>query len=328
MNRRRAIRTMALLAGSAYIARATGQGKPRLKRIGFHGSGSAQSIPRSLETFRKGMAERGWVEGRDYFLDARYADNRGELIDAIAAELVAAQPDLLLATGDTSARALARKTKTIPIVFIISSDPIGSGYAATLVRPGRNMTGLTSFAPDLAAKRLQLLREALPALSHVGLLFNPAEPQATVQVNAYQETGARLGIRITPLELKQSEEAQAVISRGADQRIEALALTQGPLINTGARVIAQTALAHKLPTIAPFSRHADDGILLAYAPHILENFRLAAGYADRILKGAKPAELAIEQPSKFELAVNAKTARAIGVKMPRSILVRADRVIE
>ena len=328
MSRRTAIRTLAFLAGACLLSQALAQEKSRLKRIGFHNSASASTISGSIDSFRKGMAAHGWVEGRDYFIDARFADNRAELIESIAADLVAAKPDLLVAAGDNSTRALFRRTKTIPIVFAISSDPIGSGYASTLVRPGGNITGLTSLAPDLAAKRLQLLREVSPRLTHVGLLFNGSEAQARGQLKAYEEVAGKLNLRLSFLEVKQAEDIAPAIARAAELRAGALALTQGPFLNSSSAAIARAAVAARLPTIAPFNRDADEGMLMAYAPDILENFRLAAGYADRILKGAKPGELAIEQPSRFEFAVNARTAKAIGVKIPPSILVRADRIIE
>jgi putative ABC transport system substrate-binding protein len=328
VNRRRAIKALGALSTGLCSIGAVGQEKAKIRRIGFHGSGSAQSMPGALEAFRQGMTALRWIEGRDYFIDARYADNRPEASERIAAELVTAQPDLLLAPGDSSTRALVRKTKTIPIVFAISSDPVGAGYAVSLHRPGGNVTGLTSLARDLAAKRLQLLREVYPNATHVGLLFNPGEQQSARQVKAYEDTAARFNMRISSLEMRQSKDIEAAVRRGVELGVEAFALTQGPLLNSNRSTVSEALISLKRPAIAPFSQDADAGVLMAYAPDIREHFRLVAGYADSILKGAKPGDLAIGQPTKLELVINLNTAKTLGVTIPSSVLVRADRVIQ
>jgi putative tryptophan/tyrosine transport system substrate-binding protein len=328
VHRRRALSVLAAFGAGFQFRFSSGDERGRIKRIGFHGTGSAQSLPGALDAFRQGMAALGWVDGRDYFIDARHADNQRDAIDQIAAQLIAANPDVLLAPGDSSTRALARKTKTIPIVFAISSDPVGAGYAASLQRPGANITGVTSFAPVLAAKRLQLLREVYPRARHIGLLFNPSEAQSGGQVAAYEQVAAEMSLRVSGLEIRQTPDIAPAVKRGIDAGVGAFVLTQGPLINTNRPLIAEALLRVRRPAITPFLQDADAGILMAYAPSIRENFRLAASYVHRILKGARPGDLAIEQPTKLELVINLRTAKALGLTIPAPVLLRADRLIE
>jgi len=327
MNRRGAIGVLTALGVMTFSA-STVEAQTRIKRIGFYGTGSPQANPGTLDAFRQGMATLGWVDGRDYVIDARYADNRTDAIAKVSAELIATQPDVLLATGDSSTRELARKTRAIPIVFAISSDPVGSGYATSLQRPGGNITGVTSLAPDLAGKRLQLLREVHPGVRHVGVLFNPSEAQGPVQVKAYEDAVARFDMQISRLEIRQMKDIDLAVKRGSNLRVDAFAVTQGPLLSANRPAISEALLRSKRVAITPFSQDVDDGVLMAYAPDIRDNFRLAAKYVDKILKGAKAAELPIEQPTKFELTINLKTAKSLSLTIPPTLLLRADRVIE
>ena len=327
MNRRGAIGVLTALGVMTFSA-STVEAQTRIKRIGFYGTGSPQANPGTLDAFRQGMATLGWVDGRDYVIDARYADNRTDAIAKVSAELIATQPDVLLATGDSSTRELARKTRAIPIVFAISSDPVGSGYATSLQRPGGNITGVTSLAPDLAGKRLQLLREVYPGVRHVGVLFNPSEAQGPVQVKAYEDAVARFDMQISRLEIRQMKDIDLAVKRGSNLRVDAFAVTQGPLLSANRPAISEALLRSKRVAITPFSQDVDDGVLMAYAPDIRDNFRLAAKYVDKILKGAKAAELPIEQPTKFELTINLKTAKSLSLTIPPTLLLRADRVIE
>ena len=230
MNRRGAIGVLTALGVMTFSA-STVEAQTRIKRIGFYGTGSPQANPGTLDAFRQGMASLGWVDGRDYVIDARYADNRTDAIAKVSAELIATHPDVLLTTGDSSTRELARKTRAIPIVFAISSDPVGSGYATSLQRPGGNITGVTSLAPDLAGKRLQLLREVYPGVRHVGVLFSPSEAQGPVQVKAYEDAVARFDMRMSRLEIRQVKDIDLAVKRGTDLRVDAFAVTQGPLLS-------------------------------------------------------------------------------------------------
>ena len=327
MDRRAAITALGALGLSA-VGSVSAQQKGKLKRIGLHGSSRAQSLPGSVEAFRGGMTALGWVDGRDYFIDARYADSLPEAIERNATELVNARPDVLLAVGDLSTSTLSRRTKTIPIVFVISTDPIGMGFAASLQRPGGNMTGLTFLVSDLAGKRLELLREVSPRVAHVAVLFDPSDAQSASQVKSFEEAAERLKIRVTAIEVRRAGDIETALMRNANPRVDAFAIAMGPLLSGASTTVSDGLLRLKLPSVTPSSHMAEAGMLMSYAPSISENFRFAAGYVDKILKGAKPGELPIEQPAKFELVVNAKTARKIGVNIPRSVLLRADRVIE
>jgi putative ABC transport system substrate-binding protein len=327
LDRRGAITSLGALGLSA-AASALAQQKGKLKRIGLHSSSRSQALPGSVEAFRGGMTALGWVDGRDYFIDARYADSLPEAIERNATDLVNSRPDVLLAVGDLSTSAFSRRTKSIPIVFVISTDPIGMGFAASLRRPGGNMTGLTFLVSDLAAKRLELLREVAPRVAHVGVLFDPTDAQSASQVKSFEEAAQRLKMRVAPIEVRRAGDIEAALRRNANPRVDAFAIAMGPLLSGASMAVSDGLVRLKLPSVTPSSHMAEAGMLMSYAPSITENFRLAAGFVDKILKGAKPGELPIEQPTKFELVVNARTARKIGVNVPRSVLLRADRVIE
>jgi len=307
---------------------ALAQPERRVRRIGYFSLASLQGSATWLAAFRQGMTELRWVEGRDYVIDARYANGVAQAAPRLAAELVATQPDLLLTAGDESVRQLPQRTKTIPIVFAIARDPVGNGLAASLQRPGGNATGLTSLARELGAKRLQLLKEAFPRVAHVALLYEPAGVGSLSEVRDIEEAAARLKIRVTPIEVRQAADIEPAFKRGAALGAQAYMVTQGFLINSQRQAIADRSLRSKVPAIFVGDEFVAAGGLMSYGPSFDDNFRRAAAYVDKILKGAKPGDLPIEQPTKFGLVVNLKTARAMGLAFPQSFLVRADRVIE
>jgi putative ABC transport system substrate-binding protein len=275
------------------------------------------------------MAELRWVHGRDYVIDARYGNGSGvaQAMEGLATEAVAARPDLFLVSADVWVSRLIQRTKTVPIVFAIAQDPVGTGVAMSLQRPGGNATGLTSLARDLGAKRLQLLKEAFPRIAHVAMLFEPANI-AAAQVKDTEDAAARLGIRVTPIALRQVADIEAAFKRGTAVGAQAYTVAQGPVITNQRRAIADHLLRARAPAIFVGIEYVEAGGLMSYGPSFDDNFRRAAGYVDKILKGAKPGELPIEQPTKFEMVVNMKTAHALGIKIPNAILVRADKVIE
>jgi len=325
---RRQILSLAAAGFAAFSLPALAQQEKRVRRIGYFSGSSVEGNAAWLAAFRKGMAELRWVDGRDYVIDARYANGVAQAMEGLATELVASQPDLLLTSADTVTRLLAQRTKTIPIVFAIIQDPVVTGVAASLQRPGGNATGLTSLARDLSAKRLQLLKEALPRVVHVVMLFEPAIVGILSQVKETEEAAARLGMRITAIELRQVADIEAAFKRGAALGAQAYTLADGPLANTQRQVIADRMMRAKVPAMFAGNQFPEAGGLVSYGPVQEDNFRRAAGYVDKILKGAKPGELPIEQPTKYELILNLKTAKAMGIRFPQSILVRADRVIE
>jgi len=327
MQRRQLLR-LAAGAIAALSLPALAQPERRVRRIGVFFLTSARASAAWLAAFREGMGELRWVEGRDYVIDARYANGVARAGPVLAAELVATQPDLVLTGAEEAVRQLAQRSKTIPVVFAISQDPVGSGIAASLQRPGGNATGLTTLTRDLEGKRLQLLKEAFPRVAHVVLLFDPADVGSVPQVKEIEEAAAHLRIRVTPIELGQAADTEPAFKRGAALGAQAYLVVEGPLASSQLQAIVDRIMRAKVPAIFGASQYVEAGGLMSYSPSYLDNFRRAAAYVDKILKGAKPGDLPVEQPTKFELVVNLKTAKALGITFPQSFLLRADKVIE
>jgi putative tryptophan/tyrosine transport system substrate-binding protein len=300
----------------------------RLWRIGYHSGGSAESNAGWLDAFRKGMAELGWSEARQYVIDARYADGDSAAERRLAAELVATEPDVILTTAEGSILALASVTKTIPVVFALGADPVGNGYASSLQRPGGNATGLSAFTPELSAKRLQLLKEAFPRTSHVVALYEPLDPAAAPQVKTYEAAAAQARVQLSLVEMRQVSDIDAAFKQGAGPAPDAYVIVAGRMMNIHRKAIAERVLRARALSISSNVIWAEAGLLMTYAPSYAANFHRAANYVDKILKGAKPGELAIEQPTKFDLVINARTAKALGLTLPSSLRLRAERVIE
>jgi putative ABC transport system substrate-binding protein len=320
---------IALGAGALGVPTACfAQQRARVRRIGYFTLGTADTNADFLRAFREGMAEMRWVEGRDYVIDARYADGLVQAGPGRAAELVATQPDLLLTVTDESTRQLAQRTRTIPIVFAIGQDPVGNGFAAGLRRPGGNATGLTTLASDLGAKRLQLLKEAFPSVTHVVLLFDPTDAGSRFQVKGIEEAALRLGMRVNPIELRQAADIESAFKRGTALGAQAYMVAQSVSTYVHRQAITDRVARSKVPAIYADKLTVEGGGLMSYAPSFLDNFRRAAGYVDKILKGAMPGDLPIEQPIKYELVINLKTAKALGITIPRSVLVRANELIQ
>lgn len=329
MNTRRSV----VLALGAVTLLASIQGLAQLptgaKRIGYYAAADLRAQAPWLEAFRQGMAELRWVEGRDYTIDARFANGASETQHELATALIATQPDLLLTPSESSARLLLeRSPKTMPIVFTIAEDPVGSGIVANLRRPGGNVTGLTNLNRELGAKRLQLIKEAFPRISHVVVLFEPAKWGSRFQVTAVEDGAPVLGVQVTPIGCKNAAEIEAAFKRGAAVGTHAYMVTQAPLFATQRKMIVDGVFRAKTPVIFDSNPSVEAGGLMSYGASYPDNYRRAAGYVDKILKGAKPGDLPIEQPVKFEMVINLKTAKAMGLSIPQSILLRADRVIE
>ena len=306
-------------------ARAQAPAKPR--RIGYLTFASAGSETASFAAFHGGMAALGWVDQRDYVIEARYADGDLVRLTALAAELVAGQPNLLLAFGDGAMRPLLQLTKTIPVVVTNSGDAVGLGLVASLRRPGGNATGLLGLSVGLSGKRLQLLKEALPRMNHVAILFE-ANVGSTSQMKETEAAARQLGLRATPVEIKQSADIEPAFKRGTALRVQAWVVTQGGPTRIHRRLIAERGIALKLPIMSADAEATEAGGLMSYGASVNDNFRRAAGYVDKIFKGAKPGELPMQQPVTFEMVVNLKTAKAIGLTVPQIVLLQADRVIE
>ena len=319
---------LALLATSAAPLPTIAQTARRVRRIGFVSVGGAQADAPFLAAFRAGMLTLGWVDERDYVIDMRDAKGVLQSAPGLADELVASGPDLLLGVADGSSRLFAQRTKTIPIVFAITQDPIGAGLAENLRKPGGNATGLTSMTTELWGKRLQLLKEALPRLTHVAVLFAPNDGGAGSQVKEVQATAPRLNLKVTPLELNQPADIEPAIKRAASIGAQACVVTVDGFTNNQRHVIADHMTRLKLPSMFAGGPYAEAGGLMSYGASFTDNFRRAATHVDKIFKGAKPGDLPIEQPIRFELIVNMKTARALGLKFPEAFMLSVTREIE
>lgn len=319
---------LALGAGAAVPFPVLAQKEKRVRRIGFLTAPSLQTTAARLAAFRAGMLELRWVEGRDYVIDARYANGIAQALPGLATELVATQPDLLLTTGDEVVGLITQRTKTIPVVFTLAQDPVGAGFVASLQRPGGNVTGLMTLSRDLAAKRLQLLKEAFPRVVHVIALFESDNGGSVSQVKEFEETAPRLGLHITTIGVRQPADIEPAFKRGATLGAQAYVLTQSGVITAQFHAIADHVLRSKIPSMAGNTEFVEAGGLLSYAASSTDNFHRAAAYVDKILKGAKPADLPTEQPTRFELVINMKSAKAMGLVIPQSFLLRADRVIQ
>jgi len=304
--------------------RSWAQGRPR--RIGVFGF-LDPTIAR--EAWRRGLREKGWIEGKNLLVEYRYAE-RPDLVPALVAELMAFAPDVLVASGPQAAIALKSATATIPIVFVVVFDPVGLGLVQSLSRPGGNITGLATYVTpgDWIAKRIEILRELVPGASKVALLVNPGNPiHRLTLAEEVPSTASKLGVALPIVEATTAEELDTAFASAATQRADAIIVFGDALTNIEAPRVVALAAEHRVPAIYLFRQFANGG-LVVYGPDIFDLLRRAGGYVDKILKGAKPSDLPVEQPTKFDLVINQKVARTLGLVVPPSLLGRADEVIE
>ena len=280
-----------------------------------------------VDALRRGLGALGYVEGRTYLLELRWAEDRLDLLPSLAADLVRTKVDLIVSAAGPAAIVLKEATTTIPVVLASSFYPVESGVIASLAHPGGNVTGVTHFTPALMAKRVQLLKEAVPKASRFAVLRLAGRLQDLV-VKDMERAARQLGVQLQVIEVRGADDLPAAFDAAVAGRAQGVMSTQAPLFVHNNVRIAQLALARRLPSLSGEPNAAQDGALLFYGPNVFEGCPRAVKYIDRILKGAKPADLPVEQPSKFELAVNLKTARALGLTIPPSLLQRADQVIE
>src|SRR6266498_4107066 len=297
----------------------------KVYRIGFLWDSPAV-WPHALEGFRQGLRDLGWVEGQNIVVEYRWAEGRFDRLPGLAEELVRLKVDVIVAPTSIYAAAAKRATSTIPIVFASHADPIRSGHVASLARPGGNITGLTVMMSETSAKSLELLKEAIPGLSRVAVLWDPATPSHRPALNAVEVMGRALGLRLQPLAVPGATEFDNAFSAMVQERAGGVLVLSTPLFIGGARRLAELAMKHKLPTMFGPREHVEAGGLLSYSPDRADLYRRAAIYVDKILRGAKPADLPVEQATKFELVINMKTAKALGLTIPQSLLVRADEI--
>jgi putative ABC transport system substrate-binding protein len=328
-------RKLLIVLGAAALAPRTvlGQSKPapgKVWRVGFFYFGSRQS---AIETgrfgeFLKGMRELGYVEGKSFVIEARFADGVSERLAGLATELVQMKVDLIVATGVPVYRALQQVTRTIPIVITVAADPVGEGFAASLARPGGNITGTATGNVELYSKHIELLKIAVPKLSRIAVLWNPGNDAHLARLKKIQEIARDAGIQALGVGGRTADDIERGFATMARERAEALFVVNDTFFVQQLRQICELALKHRLPSIFGSTDYADAGGLIGYGQDGLGPYRRAATYVDKILKGAKPGDLPIEQPTRLSLVINRKTAKAIRLTIPQELLLRADRVIE
>ncbi len=326
MDRRTFMASMVGAVLSAPLA-AEAQRAGKVYRVGFLWD-SPEVWPHALEGFRQGLRDLGWVEGRNIVVEYRWAEGRFDRLPGLAEELVRLKVDIIVAPASIYAEAAKRATSTIPIVFASHADPIGTGHVDSLARPGGNITGLTVMMSETAAKSLELLKEAVPGLSRVAVVWDPATPSHRPALDAVAARGRALGLQVQPLAVRGATEFDGAFSTIVRERASGVLVLSTPLFIGRARRLAELAMNQKLPTMFGPREHVEAGGLLSYSPDRADLYRRAAIYVDKILKGAKPADLPVQQATKFELVINMKTAKAIGLTIPPSFLLRADQVIQ
>ena len=320
-------RALALLASAAVAVppASFGQSPPRIRRIGFL---TPRASPDAFfEAFRQGLRELGWVEGGNLAIEARYADGGYDRLPALAAELVRLSPEAIGTYGTAAAKALQQSSRTIPIVVAAAVDLVGAGIVASLARPGGNVTGLSVIAVDLSAKHLELLRAVVPRLARVGVLVNPGNAANGAVLKSVLAAAQPLGVKVLPVEARTADELGSSFAAVARDHGGAVIVAADAFFSGQGAAIAELSATHHLPTIDIYRDHVLAGSLMSYGQDIAQFHRQAATFVDKILKGAKPADLSVEQPTKFELLVNLKAARALGLTIPPSVLVQADAVI-
>jgi putative tryptophan/tyrosine transport system substrate-binding protein len=296
-------------------------------RIGYLG----YAYPREatdLEAFRQRLRDLGYVEGKNLVIEARGAESSVEWLPALAAELVSLKLDVIAARGNQTIVALKRATQTIPIVMISASDPVGTGLVSSLAHPGGNVTGLSSLAQGPSAKGLELLTQTVPGMARVGVLMAPNAPTHPTYLREIRTAGQRTGIAVLGVEARGRDEIERAFAELAKARAQGLIVLPSPVTVTHQMQIVKLAGKHRLPAMYPWLEFTESGGLMAYSANRTEMFRRSATFVDKILKGAKPADLPIEQPTQFELVINMKTAKTLGLTIPPAVLLRADRVIE
>jgi len=324
MRRREFLGALGGAAAWPLAARAQQTGKP--PTIGFLGSATAAAWGQWVAAFVQGLRELGWVEGRNVIIEYRWAEGRDERFAEIVSEFVRLKVDVIVTSGGAVLAAM-QATSTIPIIFATANDPVGSGFVASLARPGGNVTGLSNQAPDLAGKRLEILREVVPNLRRLAIMGNIGNPSIAIEIGEVHATARSLGLDAATLEIRRTEDI-AIAFDTLKGRADALYLATDPFVIANRIRINTFALTARLPAIYPARDFVDVGGLVSYGSNIPNRFRRAAGYVDKILRGGKPGDMPVEQPTKFDLVINLTTAKALGLTIPPTLLARADEVIE
>ena len=306
------------------------QQRDRIRRIGFLYFGTRESAVDSgrYRAFLDGMRELGYVEGKNFTIEARFADGKAEPLPSLVTELIRSKPEVIVATGTPVYAALKQSTNTIPVVITVTADPVFDGFAASLARPGGNFTGLSTGNVELYPKQIELLKAAVPNLSHVALLWNPNNPGHPARLKAMLAISRKAGIKALQVEGRSADEIERGFAQISRDHAQAVVILNDTFFVQQFRQIATLALKHRLPSMLGAVEFAEAGGFMGYGQNVVDNFRSAATFVDKILKGAKPGELPFEQPMRLQLVINRGTAKAIGLAIPRELLLRADKVIE
>jgi putative ABC transport system substrate-binding protein len=319
---------LALFAIGAAPLVAEGQKPTTVPRIGYLGTSSPSLEPQYVEAFRQRLRDLGYIEGQHIAIEYRWAEGRDDRLAGLAIELVRLDPMVIVTTGTPGTLAAKQATQTIPIVMASSADPVRSRLVASLARPGGNVTGFTILGSELEGKRLEILRQAVPKLARVAVLWNTANPGVTSYYEAMQAVGRALHVTLDPVvEVRREEELEKAFFTIAGARPDALAVIADRFLLAHRARIVEFAAAKRLPAMYPYKEYVDAGGLMSYAPSNIELFRGAATYVDKILKGARPNDLPVQEPTKYELVINLKTAKDLGLTIPPSVLARADDLI-
>jgi putative ABC transport system substrate-binding protein len=325
MRRREFITLLGGMATWPLLLRA--QQSANVPRLGFLVFGPVSAYAGRVEALRAGLRQLGYVEGKNIVIEFRWAEMVDQLPE-LAAELVRMNADVIFAMSSTEVEPTRQATKTIPIVFATHADPVGLGHVASLARPGGNITGLTIILTDLVAKQLEILKGAVPQATRIGVLFSPTAPSHRPAVQAVETAGERLGVQLVMLPVRTVEDFEGAFSTMSREHVGGFLVVASPLFSLDRARLADLALKHRLPGMFGNKENVEAGALMSYAADFNDMVQRAATYVDKILKGAKPADLPVEQASKYELVINLKTAKAIGLTFSESFLLRADKVIE
>jgi putative ABC transport system substrate-binding protein len=283
---------------------------------------------RLWQAFRSGLRERGWIEGENILIEFRGAEGNSTRLLELAADLVRLKVDLIVARSSLFVQPAKEATSSIPIVFVVHADPVRTGHVTSLARPGGNITGLANLMTDLAPKGLELLSSAVPVAKRIAVLWSPDTPSHTPALKAVEEAGRTLRVQLQPVGARTAAELEGAFAAIASARVQAVQVLGSPMFFAERQRVAELAIKHRLPMMSDLREIAEAGGLINYGPDFADLYRRGAIYVDKILKGAKPADLPVEQATKFELVINLKTAKALGLTIPQSVLARADRIIE
>jgi putative ABC transport system substrate-binding protein len=300
----------------------------KILRIGFLSAVSPSSVSARVEAFRQGLRELGYVEGKNIVVEYRYAEGKQDRVRELADELARLKVDIVVSAGPTVTRAAKEATGTIPIVMTFDNDPVGNGFIASLARPGGNITGLSTLASDISSKQLELLKEIVPRLSRVSVLGTSTQPGNAQALREVEIAAGSFRFQLQYLDVRDPKDVEPAFRAARKGRAGAVLVMESPVFFSQRKQLADLAIRDRVPAVYPVGEYVEAGGLMTYGVHITDLYRRAAKYVDKILKGAKPADLPVEQPTKFELVINLKTAQQIGLTIPQRVLLKADRVIK